>query len=154
MEVGPLLNGVTAFAAWEPLKPMMYPGVMDMLKRYQAQAKNGGVDPLGYFLAPPAYAYVQILGDAVAATGSLDQGKIADYMHSHSFSTVDGKFTFDKDGNAVEDRMLQVQYHGITGNGLDQFEDPSHVTIVAPADLKTGDMIYPYAKAMAAAASR
>jgi len=154
MQLGPLLNGVVAFAAWEPLKPMMYPGVMDMLKRYQAQAAGQGVDPLGYFLAPAAYAYVQILGDAVAATGSLDQGKIADYMHRHTFSTVDGKFTFDADGNASEDRLLQVQYHGITGNGLAQFKDPSHLTIVAPADLVTGKMIYPYAKALLAATSQ
>lgn len=148
MQLGPLMNGVTAFAAWEPLKPMMYPGVMDMLKRYQADAKGQGVDPLGYFLAPAAYAYVQVLGDAVEAVGSLDQAKIADYMHAHSFETVDGKFTFDKDGDAVEDRLLQVQYHGIAGHGMQQFEDPSHVTIVAPSDLKTGKLIYPYTKAL------
>ncbi len=154
MQLGPLLNGIVAFAAWEPLKPMMYPGVEDMLKRYQAQAAGQGVDPLGYFLAPAAYAYVQILGDAVDAVGSLDQGKIADYMHHHAFSTVDGKFTFNADGDTIENRLLQVQYHGITGNGLDQFKDPSHVTIVSPQDLVTGKMVYPYAKALSVATSR
>ncbi|MGH7090283.1 MAG: amino acid ABC transporter substrate-binding protein [Stellaceae bacterium] len=153
-ELGPILNGYTAFAAWEPLKPMMYPGVMHMLDRYQAKAKGQGVDPLGYFLAPAAYAYVQIMGEAVEGAGTLDQAKLADYIHTHSFETVDGKFTFDKDGNAIEDRLLQVQYHGITGSGIDQFKDPNHITIVAPPDLKTGNLIYPYAKALTAAADQ
>ena len=43
-------------------RPWPFPGVFDMLKRYQAQAKGEGVDPLGYFLAPAAYAYIQLLG--------------------------------------------------------------------------------------------
>lgn len=149
MQLGPLLNGVTAFAAWEPLPTMTFPGVMDMLKRYQAQAAGQGVDLLGYFLAPSAYAYVQILGDAVTAVGSLDQQKIADYMHHHTFDTVAGKFTFDADGNATENRAIMVQYHDITGSTVDQFKDPAHITIVAPPDLATGG-IFPYAKAQGA----
>lgn len=154
MQLGSLLNGITAFAAWEPLKTMMFPGIANMLKRYQAEAKGQGVDPLGYFLAPAAYAYVQVLGEAVEGAGSLNQAKIAAYMHSHTFSTVDGKFTFGKNGDAIEDRLLQVQYHGISGHGMAQFESPKHITIVAPADLRTGNVIYPYAKALAVATSR
>jgi branched-chain amino acid transport system substrate-binding protein len=147
--LGPLLNGVTAFAAWEPLPTMMFPGVMDMLKHYHEKAAGQGVDPLGYFLAPAAYASVQILGDAVAAVGSLDQQKIADYMHHHTFDTVDGKFTFDADGNAIENRAIMVQYHNITGSTVEQFNDPAHITIVAPPDLATGGVVS-YAKAMSA----
>ena len=148
MALGPMMNGITAFAAWEPQKTMMFPGVMNMLKRYKVAAEGQGVDPLGYFLAPAAYAYVQLLGEAVDGAGTLDQAKLAAYMHSHSFETVDGKFTFNKVGDPIQNRMLQVQYHGIVGHGMAQFEDPNHVTIVAPADLKTGTMIYPYSKAL------
>lgn len=154
MQLGPLLNGIIAFAAWEPQKPMMYPGVMDMLTRYREKAKGQGVDPLGYFLAPAAYAYVQVLGEAVEGAGTLDQGKIADYMHKHSFETVDGKFTFNADGDAIEDRLLQVQYHGITGHSIDPFRDATGLTIVSPPELATGPVIYPYAKALAASASQ
>ena len=147
MQLGPALNGVVTFSAWEPLKPMMFPGVMHMLERYQMQAKAEGVDPLGYAFAPAAYAYVQILGEAVEGAKTLDQAKLAQYLHSHTFQTVDGPISFDKDGNAREDRLLQVQYHGISGHDLNQFSGPQHVTILWPKDLSTGAMIYPYANA-------
>jgi len=151
MELGPGLNGIVTFAAWEPLKPMMFPGVEHLLERYQPEAKAEKVDPLGYAFAPAAYAYVQVLGEAVEGAKTLDQGKLAQYIHTHKFNTVVGPISFDQDGNAKEDRMLQVQYHGITGHGLEQFNDPQHVTILWPAELRTGGMIYPYGKATSAA---
>ena len=98
MQLGPLLNGVTTIAAWLPVKTLMFPGVMEMLKKYQAQAKGEGVDPLGYFLAPAAYAYIQLLGEAVEQAGTLDQAKLADYIHTHTFTTVYGDFDFAEDG--------------------------------------------------------
>ena len=147
MQLGPELNGIVTFSAWEPLKPMMFPGVAHMLERYQQEAKREGVDPLGYAFAPAAYAYVQILGDAVQGAGTLDQTKLAQYMHSHTFETVNGPLSFSKNGDALEDRMLQIQYHGITGHDLHQFDGPQHVTILWPTELRTGGMIYPYAKA-------
>jgi branched-chain amino acid transport system substrate-binding protein len=153
MELGPELNGVVTFGAWEPLKPMMFPGVEHMLERYQKEATAQKVDPLGYSFAPAAYAYVQVLGEAVEGAQSLDQAKIAQYLHTHTFETVDGPTSFDSDGNAKEDRMLQIQYHGIAGHGLDQFKGPEHVTILWPDDLHTGTMIYPYDKAIEAAQS-
>ncbi len=46
--------------------------------------------------------------------------------------------------------MLQVQYHGIKqGAGLDVWKGMSYQTVLTPADLKDGDVIYPYAKAKA-----
>ncbi len=52
------------------------------------EAVKEGVDPLGYYMVPWAYAYLQVLGDAVEATKGLDQGKIANYMHETTFKTV------------------------------------------------------------------
>ena len=148
MQLGPLLNGIVTFEPWLPVKTLMFPGVMDVIKRYQEAAKGQGVDPLGYFLGPPAYAYLQILGDAVAGCGSLDQDKIADYIHSHSFETVTGKLAFAADGETTEGRNFQVQFHGITGNGLDQFVSGDRETILDPPAYKTGELIYPYSKAL------
>jgi branched-chain amino acid transport system substrate-binding protein len=147
--LGPLMNGITAFAAWEPFPVMQYPGVMHMLERYQEAAKGQKVDPLGYFLAPAAYAYIQVLGEAVEQAKTLDQEKLAKYMHTHTFETVDGKFNFNGLGDASDNRLLYVQYHGIKGHGIEQFKDPQQsMTVVAPESLKTGPMIYPYAKAL------
>jgi len=74
----------------DPGPDLEFPRVKDLLDRYQAQAKTEGLDPLGYGMVPTAYAQVQALGEAVAATGSLDQDKIAAYMHSQPIHTVWG----------------------------------------------------------------
>jgi branched-chain amino acid transport system substrate-binding protein len=148
MQLGPMLNGVVSFAAWLPVKTMMFPGVMEMLKKYQAQAKGEGVDPLGYFLAPGAYAYIQLLGLAVEGAGTLDQAKLAEYLRTHRFSTVYGEYAFEPGGESKDSRQVQVQYHDIVGNDMAQFNDPGKVTILDPPDYKTGGLIYPYANAI------
>jgi len=40
-----------------------------------------------------------------------------------------------------------VQYHGIKGHDVEQFRGPATVAILAPAQYKTGEMIYPYTDA-------
>ena len=147
-QLGPLLNGVVSFENWLPVPTMAYPGMAELLKKYQARASAEGVEPLGYFMTPPSYAYLQVLADAVSGTQSLDQGKIADYIHSHSFDTVWGKLRFDANGAWPEARLLTVQFRNITGNTLDQFTDLSHEAVLDPSGLKTGEMIYPYANAI------
>ncbi len=93
MQLGPALNGIVNVELWEPVKTMEFPGVMDFLKKYQAKANAAGVDPLGYFLPPYAYAELQALGEAVAATKTLDNDKLAQYMHSHPFGTIVGEIS-------------------------------------------------------------
>ena len=79
-QLGPLLNGIVDYDFWEPAKTLQFPGVVDFLKKYQAKAAGAGVDPLGYYLPPFAYANLQVLAEAVDATKSLDQDKLADYL--------------------------------------------------------------------------
>ena len=93
---------------------MQFPGVMDVLKRYQAEAAKEGVDPLGYYMVPWSYAYLQVLADAIEATKGLDQDKMAKYMHETTFKTVVGDVKFGEDGEWAMSRMLQVQYQHIT----------------------------------------
>ena len=146
-QLGPQMNGIVNVELWEPVPTMEFPGIMDFLKKYQAKAASEGVDPLGYFLPPFAYAELQILGDAVEATKSLDDDKLAQYMHTHSFKTIVGNVAFGEGGEWTEGRPIWVQYHDIKGNDLDQFKQPSTVAILAPARYKTGDLIYPYSEA-------
>ena len=146
-QMGPLLNGLVVGELWEPTETMNFPGVWDFLKQYQAKAPAEGIDPLGYFLPPFAYAEMQILGDAITAVGSLDEEKLAQYMHGHSFKTVVGDISFGADGEWTEPRNLFVQYHGIKGNDIDQFRDDSRITILYPSQYKSGDVIWPYNKA-------
>jgi branched-chain amino acid transport system substrate-binding protein len=126
---------------------MNYPGVMDLIATYQSKAAAEGVDPLGYYMAPWGYAYLQVLGQAVEATKSLDDQKIADYIRNSTFKTVVGDVKFGKGGEWLEERILQVQFQNVQGNGVDQFKSMSTQVIVAPAQYKTGNVIYPYENA-------
>jgi branched-chain amino acid transport system substrate-binding protein len=145
--LGPELNGIVNYDFWEPAKTMQSPSVLSFLKTYQAEAAKAGVDPLGYYLPPFAYGYLEVLGDAVTATKSLDQGKLAAYLRNHSFKTVIGEIKFGPNGEWAQPRVLEVQFHGVKGNGLDQFKTDAKQTILWPAKYATGKMIYPYTAA-------
>jgi branched-chain amino acid transport system substrate-binding protein len=147
MQLGEAANGVSNTDLWEPVETMKFPGVMDFIKKYQAKAPAEGVDLLGYFLPPFAYSELQILGQAVEATKSLDEIKLVEYMHSHPFHTIEGDIAFGPEGEWTEARPIWVQYHDIKGHDVEQFREPKTVTILSPAKYKTGEMIYPYAKA-------
>lgn len=147
MQLGEAANGVTNVDLWEPVPTMQFPGIMDFIKKYQAKAPAEGVDLLGYFLPPFAYSELQILGQAVEATKSLDEDKLVEYMRSHPFHTIVGDIAFGPEGEWTEARPIWVQYHDIKGHDVEQFRQPKTVTILSPAKYKTGEMIYPYSKA-------
>lgn len=147
LQLGQQLNGFINYETWVPSKQMDTPDVAAFLKEYQSRAKAEGVDPLGYYLGTWGYAYVDMLGNAVKATKSLSDDKIAEYLRSNPQKTIMGDISFGKGGEWTKSRMMQVQYHGITGNSLDQFRGMDTQTVLTPADLKTGDVIFPYEKA-------
>jgi branched-chain amino acid transport system substrate-binding protein len=144
-QLGPLLNGWVNYETWVP--SMMLPSTEAFLKTYQARAGAEGVDPLGYYLGTWGYAYIQVLGDAVQATKSLNDNTLADYIGKTTFKTIMGDVKFGKGGEWEKGRMLQVQYHGIKSTELDQFKGMDTQTVLTPADLKTGNVIYPFEKA-------
>jgi branched-chain amino acid transport system substrate-binding protein len=123
---------------------MQFPGIMDFLKKYQAKAPDEGVDPLGWYLPPFAYANLQVLGGAIAGAESLDQTKLADYIRSHSFNTIIGEITFGKDGEWAKPRILMVQFQDIQGKDLEQFKDTKTEVILAPEEFRTGEVVEPY----------
>jgi branched-chain amino acid transport system substrate-binding protein len=145
-QLGPLLNGVVINENYVPEKTMNFPGVEDVLKRYQQRAASAGTDPLGFW-SPFAYAELQILGQAVESVGGTDQGKIADYLHKTPFKTVIGDVKFGPIGEWEKSRILYIQYQNVRGNDLNQFREPGKAVILYPPELKSGELIYPLAKA-------
>jgi branched-chain amino acid transport system substrate-binding protein len=147
--MGPMLNGVVNYDFWAPEPPLLaIAGIKEFLKEYQVRAEKEKVDPLGYYLPPYSYAVGQVLGQAVEATKSLDQQKIADHIRATEFNTIVGKIKFGKNGEWAKGRTLMVQYQKIKGNGIDQFRGAGTKPVLWPEELKSGSIIYPYAAAL------
>ena len=145
------LNGIVNYENWVPSPKLMKPAA-GFFKEYQARAPKLGIDPLGYYLGGWGYARMQILTQAIEATKSLDDAKLAAYMHSHAVNSImiDG-VRFDKKGEWVKGRQLQVQYHDITdAANLETWRGMSYQTVLTPPEDATGKAIYPYAKALKA----
>jgi len=146
--MGPLLNGVVNYDFWAPEPSLLaIPGIKEFLKEYQARAEKAGVDPLGYYLPPYSYAMMQVLGQAIEATKSLDQQKIADHIRKTEFNTIVGKVKFGKNGEWAAGRTLMVQYQKVQGDDIEQFRGPGKKPVLYPEDLKSGTIIYPYGAA-------
>jgi branched-chain amino acid transport system substrate-binding protein len=147
-QLGPLLNGFVNYETWVPSKEMTYEGTEAFFKKYQERAKAEGVDPLGYYLGGWGYAYIQVLGEAIKGANSLKDDVLADYIRKTTFKTIHGPVKFGANGEWEKGRMLQVQYNGIKqGDGVEVFRGMSYQTVLTPADLKTGNVVYPYEKA-------
>ncbi len=148
-QLGPLLNGVVNFETWLPVEAMKFPGSMELLKKYQERAPAAGTDPLGYYMPVWAYADLQVLGEAIVATKSLNDDVLAKYMREATFKTVVGDVKFGPLGEWAEERTLAAQFQNITGNSAEDFRDTKTEVIVYPPQFKSGEVIYPYENAMA-----
>jgi branched-chain amino acid transport system substrate-binding protein len=143
-QLGPLLNGVVNYEFFVPELSKQFPFIEAFLAKYQARAAKEGVDPLGFYIPPYAYAMMQVLEQAIAKTGGLDQAKLADTIHKSEFDTFVGKVRFAKNGEWARSRVMMTQYNGISGNDVEQFKKPGKVTVLSPKEYRTGDVKAPY----------
>lgn len=143
-QLGPLLNNVVCYDLIVPEPTMNFPGIDEFLARYRARAAAAGVDPLGIYIPPFAYAQMQILERAITAVGSLDDGKLADHIRNNSFDTVAGTIKFGDRGEWAQPRILLVQYRGVAGNDVEQFKRAGKQVIVHPPRFKSGDLAVPF----------
>ncbi|HZQ01194.1 MAG TPA: amino acid ABC transporter substrate-binding protein [Reyranella sp.] len=144
-QLGPLLNGIVVYDFWLPWAGFASDEGRAFLKKYQAKAAGAGVDILGYYLPPYAYARMQVIEQAVKATGGTNDDKLAEYCAKNTFKTVVGDVAFNDQGEWATAQVLAVQFQGVNGNGLDQFKDPKTEVILWPKKYKTGNIVYPYA---------
>ena len=144
LQLGDMMNGIVNYDFWFPAPTMRFPGIMDFIHTYQARAKGQGMDPLGYYLGPWAYAYLQLLQHGVDATKGFDEDKIADYLHKNTIPTLMGDIKFTSQGELSETRVIFVQYQHLKGNGIDQFKDGKEPVVLWPKKYNDGKMMYPY----------
>lgn len=146
--LGPLLNGFVNYEYWVPVSKMMFPGVEEFLSTYQGRATDAGIDLLGHYMAPLAYAQMQVVAKAVEATGGLDDAALSAFARETTFNTVMGEVKFGKNGEWTHPRVLQVQFQGIEGHDPEEFKDGSKQVVVSPGEMASGQLVYPYAKAL------
>ncbi|MEU5646074.1 amino acid ABC transporter substrate-binding protein [Streptomyces milbemycinicus] len=148
--LGPLLNGFVNYEYWAPVPKMMFPGVQELLNTYQERAADAGVDLLGHYMVPLAYAQMQVIAQAVEATGGFNDESLSAYTRGESFPTVMGDVRFGVKGEWLQPRVLQVQFQGISGHEVGQFQNGSRQIVVSPPESSSGDLIFPYAEALTA----
>ncbi|USX25090.1 amino acid ABC transporter substrate-binding protein [Oxalobacteraceae bacterium OTU3CINTB1] len=142
--LGPLLNGFVNYEYWQPVQALMFPGVSEFLQTYQARAAVQDVDLLGHYMAPLAYAQMQVLAQAIKATGSVEDVALAEHTRNANFDTVMGSMRFGRNGEWAQPRVLQVQFQGIEGNEVAQFRDGLRQIVLSPNEYRSGELIYPY----------
>jgi len=143
-QLGPLLNGVVNYELYAPEVEKKFPFLDKILAKYQERAVKEGVDALGFYLPPYAYAMMQVIEQAVKATNSIDQAKLAEYIHKTTFDTVVGKVTFGKNGEWASSRVMMVQFGGVKGNDIEEWKTPGRMTVLEPAEYKTGAVRAPF----------
>jgi len=140
------LNRVVNYHFYVPSPKMSFPGIEEFLKTYQARAPEQGTDPLGFYQPPFAYAGMEVLEQAIQATGSLDDGTLADYIHKNAFKTIVGEIRFDARGEWATPRLLMVQFQNVQGDGLDQYLTGHKQVILYPPEYKDGEVLSPISK--------
>jgi len=142
--LGPMLNGIVNYDFWVPAPTLNFPGIDAFLKKYQEKAAAAGVDPLGHYLPPWAYAYLEVLGQAVSATKSLDQDKLAQHMRTTTYNTIVGPVKFGANGEWASTRALMVQFRDLKADNLEQFTKAGSRVVLYPDSVKSGELAFPY----------
>lgn len=142
--LGPLLNGFVNYEYWVPVPEMDFPGVAEMLKKYQTEALEKNVDVLGYYTAPLAYAQMQIIEQAVESTASLEDEVLSAYCRTNVFKTVIGEIRFGVGGEWLKPRVLQVQFQNIKNNRVETFRSSRVQVVIAPSAYASGSFLYPF----------
>ena len=141
--LGEQINGYISNEFYIPAPSLQFEGTAKMMETYQAKAGAAGIDPLGFTYPPYAYAAGQILAKAVTATQSLDDEKLAAYLRDTNFDTVIGPVKFGENGEWTTPRIICIQFQGISGGDIAQFQDWSRQVVVYPPQYKSGKLTYP-----------
>lgn len=143
-QLGPALNGVVNYEYWLPTPALDFPGVRGFIARYQERARGTPADALGYYVAPMAYAQLEVLAQAITGTGSVEDGALAEYARGTAFRTVVGEVRFGRGGEWAAPRVLTVQFRGIASGASAEFAKPGSRVVLAPGDYVSGSVAAPY----------
>jgi branched-chain amino acid transport system substrate-binding protein len=147
--LGSALNGILNYNTYVP--GMRYEGIDDFFSRYAKRAIEAKVDPLGFYLPPFEYAIGQMLEQAIAGAGNLQDRAIAGYLRANEMKTLVGPIRYGADGEWAQPRVIMTQFQGVKERNLEQFRKPGVQAILFPEDLKNGQLRAPFEQARRAA---
>ena len=108
--------------------------------------RGEGVDPLGYYLGGWGLR-LRLHARQRHRCGEehrrRQDRRLAAQEHPHK--TIMGDWAYGPKGEWTKSGMMQVQYHDIKEG--ETWKGMNYQTVLTPAELKTGDLIYPYEKA-------
>jgi branched-chain amino acid transport system substrate-binding protein len=143
-QFGPILNNLVNWDVYSPEPTMDFPGVAAFQEKYRAQAPREQTDLLGNYIPPYAYAQMQVLEQTLGRVGRVDQAAMAADMRAQEFDTIVGKFRFGPSGEWAEPRNLYVQFQNIRDGDLEKYKRPGTKVILAPDNLRSGELRAPY----------
>jgi branched-chain amino acid transport system substrate-binding protein len=123
--LGPLADGIIGNTSWWP--DFETPASTGIVARYKVMFHQ---EP--DYHAITGYAAIEVLGDAVKGTGSLDQAKLANWLRDHSVKTALGTFKVDANG-------LSVGY----GQYLAQWQNDA-LKLITPTKYSQAKLLVPY----------
>jgi branched-chain amino acid transport system substrate-binding protein len=103
--LGPLANGVISNTGWWP--SFKTPGNQEFIDSYKKAFKG----EMPTYHAAAGYGAIYVLGKAVAATKSLDQSKLRDWLLHNTVDTPSGPFKMNENGLAMgfNQELVQIQ---------------------------------------------
>ena len=116
--LGTLLNGLVNYEYWLPVPSLINPNIQSLIATYQSRAEQAGADPLGYYVAPLAYAQLQVVEQAIRTVSSTDDAALSDYTRKAVFETVVGNVTFGEGGGWAQPRVLTVQFQTLRRSSI------------------------------------
>jgi branched-chain amino acid transport system substrate-binding protein len=139
-QLGEKLNRVVNYHMYVPSEKMNFPGIEAFLKKFQARAKDAGVDPLGFYQPPFAYPPCR------CSIRRSHPPRASMTIRSPAFNTIVGEIQFDELGEWKTPRMLIVQFQNVQGNELAQYLTGHRQVILYPAQYRDGELEQPFAK--------
>ena len=148
VQLGPMQNGIVIHESFVPSPKLNFPGLDELMKRYQAKARRAedrlrSATPSCRSATPTARFWSRRSPRPRAST-TMCSPNTSTATASRPWSA---SISFGKDGEWAKPRMVLTQFQNIEPNNVDQFKNGDHQPILWPPEYKSGEMIYPYENA-------
>ena len=143
--LGPMLNGIVNYDFWVPEPTLDFPGIEELLAKYQERAEGQGsirsATTCRRSPTPTCRSWARRSTRSAASTRAA-----LEHIHKTTFETVVGPVQFGANGEWAKTRALMVQFQNITSNDLEQFKHAGKRVVLYPKDGSPASSSFPTPK--------